>query len=238
MNSWRQQRGQAMAETIVIMMVALMLLLGGIQIGLLFNAKSTLNYATFEAARAGALNHADKRAIEYAFARGMAPLYSYSTPGASMLDNVSNVKQARNKVLDEAKAGEFVCIQRLNPTNAAFSSHGVRDELGRFSEVIPNDNLLYRSTRDGGSGLSVQDANLLKIKITYCYPMHVPMISTMIKRLMGTEPDPDPLPGWNPPAMGNFKNNCLVNNRFPLIAQGIVRMQTPAKNDSFPASCE
>ena len=234
----RLQRGQAMVETIVIMIVTLLLLLGGIQIGLIFNAKNTLNYATFEAARAGALNYADKRAIEYAFARGMSPLYSSAVAADSMLDKVSNVKGARNKVLDEAKAEEFVCIKRLNPSTKAFTSHGVRDELGRFPRVIPNDNLLYRTNKDRGSGVSIQDANLLKLEITYCYPMYVPMISTLIRRLMGTIPDPDPLDGWTPPRLGGFKNNCLLNNRFPLTSQGIVRMQTPAKNDVFPTSCD
>ena len=227
-----------MVETIIIMIVTLLLLLGGIQIGLIFNAKNTLNYATFEAARAGALNYADKRSIEYAFARGMSPLYSSALAADSMLDKVSNVKGARNKVLDEANAEEFVCRNPVNPTNGAFSSHGVRDELGRFSRVIPNDNLLYRSNKDGGSGVSIQDANLLKLEITYCYPMYVPMISTLIRRLMGAIPDPDPLDGWVAPVLGSFRNNCLVNNRFPLTSQGIVRMQTPAKNDVFPASCD
>lgn len=235
---YRSQTGQAMVETIVIMIATLLLLLGGIQIGLIFNAKNTLNYATFEAARAGALNYADKRAIEYAFARGMSPLYSSALAADSMLDKVANVKTARNRVLDEAKAEKFVCIKRLNPTNAAFNGHGVRDELGRFSRVIPNDNLLYRPNTDGGSGVSIQDANLLKLEITYCYPMYVPMISTLIRRLMGTIPDPDPLEGWTAPNLGGFKNNCLANNRFPLTSQGIVRMQTPAKNDVFPSSCD
>lgn len=226
-----------MAETLIIMIAALILLLGGIQIGLLYNAKNTLNYATFEAARSGALNHASRQAIEYGFARGMSPLYAYAEPGDSMLDKVGNVKRARNRVLDEAKAAEFVCIERLSPSNSAFSAHGVKDELGRFNEVIPNDNLLYRSTRDNGSGVSVQDANLLKLKITYCYPMHVPMISTLIRRLMGTIPDPDPLEGWTAPNFGGFKDNCLANNRFPLTSQSIVRMQSPAKNDSFASAC-
>lgn len=232
------QQGQAMVETLVIMVATLLLLLGGIQIGLIFNAKNTLNYATFEAARAGALNYADKRSIEYAFARGMSPLYSSATAADSMLDKVANVKGARNRVLEEAKAEDFVCIKRLSPTSAAFNSHGVRDELGRFSRVIPNGNLLYRSNNNRGSKVSIQDANLLKLEITYCYPMYVPMISTLIRRLMGVIPDPDPLDGWTAPVLGRFRNNCLVNNRFPLTSQGIVRMQTPAKNDTFPTSCD
>ena len=80
--------------------------------------------------------------------------------------------------------------------------------------------------------------NLLKLEITYCYPMYVPMISTLIRRLMGVIPDPDPLEDWTAPALGGFRNNCLANERFPLTSQGIVRMQTPAKNDAFPSNCD
>ncbi|MGB1238637.1 MAG: TadE/TadG family type IV pilus assembly protein, partial [Pseudomonadales bacterium] len=44
-----RQRGQAMVEMIVISFVALLLLLGIIQFALLYNAKTVLNYAAFEA---------------------------------------------------------------------------------------------------------------------------------------------------------------------------------------------
>ena len=50
------QRGQAMVETLIVMFVTLILLFGIIQFGLFYNAKTVLNYAAFEAARAGSLN--------------------------------------------------------------------------------------------------------------------------------------------------------------------------------------
>ena len=77
-----------MVETLIVLFVALLLLLGIVQFGLIYNAKLTLDYAAFEAARAGAVNYADRRAIEYALARGLAPLYTSVDPGDSSMDKV------------------------------------------------------------------------------------------------------------------------------------------------------
>ncbi len=47
--------------------------------------------------------------------------------------------------------------------------------------MIPNDNLTYRPTTvNGNSGLNIQDANLLKIRITYCAKMVVPLANVTI----------------------------------------------------------
>jgi len=225
-----------MAETVVIIFVTLLLLLGIIQFALIYNAKTTLTYAAFEAARAGALNYADRNAIEFALARGLAPLYTSIEPSDSMMNKVDSVKTARDTVLAEIKAGNYACIERLNPTSNAFNAHGITDPEGRFGKIIPNDNLHYRSALTKG-GVSIQDANLLKLRITYCYPMYVPIISNTIKRLMGLMADPDPVPDWTAPTVGPFQTQCYLDDRFPIVAQGIARMQTPPKNDTFETTC-
>jgi hypothetical protein len=257
-----KQAGQAMVETVIMFTVMLLLILGAIQFALIYHAKVTLNYATFEAARAGALNHASRTSIEYALARGLAPLYSYVPAGSSMLDNVSNVKRARDRVLAEIQgsdpstpndAGErYVCIERLNPSNSsnAFSAYGIPDPGGILPyEVIPNDNLLYREAVLSGSSVTIQDANLLKIRVTYCYPMVVPFISSMIQKLMlgaGSASDPDVPPDWTTPRLGRFRAACFAGNpgdsanlpRIPIVSQSIVRMQTAAMNDpTFRSDC-
>lgn len=246
-NPRRIQHGQAMVETLVVLFVTLLLLLGIIQFGLIYNAKTTLNYATFEAARAGALNYADKTAIEYGLARGLAPLYTSVTTADGRLKKVSKVQQARDDVMDEIRAGQFACIERLNPPASAFSTYAVDDPTGIFpgEDLIPNDHLHYRKAI-ASSGLSIQDANLLKLRVTYCYPMYVPIISTTIKRLMGLTPESASLVATGQTGAtqgtltpkGSFQSNCYSQDRFPIVAQAIVRMQTPVKNDIFPASCD
>jgi hypothetical protein len=250
MSMHRRQLGQAMVETVVILAVVLLLLMGALQFALIYHAKLTLNYATFEAARAGALNHASRRAIEFALARGLAPLYTSVRPGTSSFDKVSAVKDARDRIIGEINGADSsvpddpsdttVCIERLNPTDAAFSDHGISDPTGTLPDpIIPNDNLLYRSTAESGSGVSVQDANLLKIKVTYCHPMIVPFISHLIQKLMLGAPSGDQsVPaGWTTPSVSDFKEDCYAVSRFPIDASSMVRMQTPAFNDYFRSDC-
>ena len=237
----KKTNGQAMVETVIILMVLMLLIFGTIQFAMIYNAKNTLNYATFEATRAGALNYGDKQAIQYALAAGLSPLYTSVEPADSMLDSVDAVQEARNDVLAEIQAEEFVCIERLNPQESAFTAHGINDPSGMFDTIIPNDHLKYRSSLDRGSGVSIQDANLLKLKVTYCYPMYVWGVSLALKYLIlpGDFADPPPPPdGWTTPNYGSFRENCFRNDRMPIVAQAIVRMQTPIKNDTFAASCD
>ena len=235
-----------MVETLVVVFLSLLLLLGIIQFGLIYNAKTTLNYAVFEAARAGSLNYADKRAIEYGLARGLSPLYTSIDVADSTLDNIKAVQNARDRVFDEIVTGEFACIERINPPDAAFPSHAVTDPTGLFpgQKLIPNDHLHYRSSLPNNP-VSIQDANLLKLRVTYCYPMIVPIISTAIQRLTDTAPKTaspiavgqsldSPTHASVIPA-GSFQRNCYTQGRFPIVSQAIVRMQTPIKNDTFPS---
>ena len=233
-------RGQAMVETVVILFALLLLLLGTIQFGLIYNAKITLNEAAFEAARAGALNHADRAAIEYGLARGLAPLYTSVPADASPREQVARVQAARDRVLDEIRHQGFACIQRISPDESAFQAYGIPGRVGDYvGPLIPNDHLRYRSNRTGfGTDVSIQDANLLKLRITYCYPLYVPLISRVLQQLYGLVPDPDPPTGWQPPEIGHFRTACLAAGRIPIVAQAMLRMQTAAKDDEFAASCD
>lgn len=207
----RVAQGQAMVEFLIILPVLLLLLLGTLQFALVYHARNTLNHATYVATRDGTLNNARRRAIELGFARGMAPLYT-SDP------DVDAVQAARDQVKQEIEDG-LVCIERINPTNAAFQDFGVPNAAG----VIPNDNLRYRSSSVGASGLSIQDANLLKLRIRYCYVLFVPLAGPTISGLWTTN--------------GTFDARCQDAGGLPITAQQIMRMQTPVQNDVFPASC-
>ena len=148
-------------------------------------------------------------------------------------------------MLDDIDNG-FVCVERVNPTPAAFTDFGVPDSTG----VIPNDNLMYRNPVIGTlSGLSVQDANVLKLRVTYCYPMVVPVAGRTIRQLrLNTLPpaSQDTIANWsegqpstfNPAVPGTFQAWCLINSRIPIVSQGIMRMQSPASNDTaFDNDC-
>ena len=57
-NMLRPQRGASLVELTVVLPTLLTTVLGIWQSALVFHAKSHLNYATFEAARAGSVSHA------------------------------------------------------------------------------------------------------------------------------------------------------------------------------------
>ena len=218
-----QHKGQAMVEFIIIFPVLLLLTLGVFQLALIYDAKTSLNYATFHAARAGAVNKAQKTMIDLAFYRGLAPLFTSIDGNKS---DVEEVQIARDKVRAIHENG-FACIERISPSNAAFSEYGMGS-----SGDIPNNNLMYRSAEVGSSLVSIQDANLLKLRITYCHRMIVPFFPTLLRRFVdATDPD-----GITIQTAGTFQQNCYANGRIPIVSQAIVRMQSDAQNDIFPSS--
>ena len=195
------QRGQSMTEFIVVMPVMLLLILGAIQFTLIYQAKSTLNYATFEAARAGSLENASRDAVDNGFTRGLAPLFARFTTtkkdGSGYDELAKKVIVARKLARNEVTDGH-VTIELLNPTPQMFQAFD--------NNTIPNDHLAYRENE---SGVNLQDANLLKLRITYCMRLIVPMISSIITQAAGGACDTDDL-------------------RFPIVSQAIMRMQSPA----------
>jgi hypothetical protein len=103
---------------------------------------------------------------------------------------------------------------------------------------IPNDNLMYRSTSISGGGMNIQDANLLKVRVTYCYRMAVPILNKLIYNLV-IDPPMTPVVGTTAADMlaseggGSISKPCtgLVDEyRIPITSEAVVRMQTPFRN--------
>jgi hypothetical protein len=211
------QRGVAMVETAIALPILLVVILGAIQFALIYEAKATLNHAALQAARAGAVEHADPEAIRRGLARGLAPLYS---PESSLTGFASTVARINADVRTDAR------IRILNPTREAFADFG--EEIDGVRE-IPNDRLHARSTTLGTqSGLNIQDANLLRIQITYGYELKVPLVSWFITRtllaLRGTR------------AYDAFEQQLLRRTLLPIISTSTVRMHSPARMSDLVVS--
>ena len=228
----RCQQGQSMAECIVVLPVALLLIFGAIQFALIYHAKITLNYAAFEAARAGSLNNAAYASVKEGFARGLAPLYSYYEPDAKKRRNrksnhaanqVAAFQLARSKIFDEFKdKTKLIRIERLSPDEPDFSDYSVDEE-------IPNDNLMYRASILGKqSGSSIQDANVLHLRITYWYPLYVPLVNRLIfMSVCSTEK-------WTNDMICQQNEDSVKDPRIPLTTIAVMRMQSPAqKSDGY-----
>ena len=232
-----EYNGQAMTEFIIILPVMILLVLGTLQFAFIYNAKITLNYAAFEAARAGAVNNARQFAMQNAMARALAPLYTND-------DTVAEYKEARTLIRQHITNGQLM-IDLINPSADSFTDFG-RTNSGVRS--IANDNLMYRGVTVGGNSTqTIQDANLIKIQTYYCYEMIVPFVNRIIWLMMRysstTTPTNQPTLGqqarFGEPVVGTFNNTCIrrlynssnTTDRFygiPIRSQAIMRMHSDA----------
>jgi len=209
--STQLQRGQSMTEFLIVMPVMLLLIFAAIQFVFIYQTKITLNYATFEATRAGSLENATREPIEHGFTRGITPLFTrFSTKDNKEDELAAKVLSARELAREEVAKG-FVKIERLNPTARAFSSlYDPTVFVDTGVKEIPNDNLSFR-----GEGL--QDANLLKLRVTYCMRLIVPIVDKLIVEVVLAV------------TKDSFEKDCLENEgRFPIVSHAIIRMQSAA----------
>jgi hypothetical protein len=227
----RSQSGQSATEFIIVAPVLIMLIFGSLQFALLYRAKITLNYATYQAARAGAFSNGNRIMMENALARHLAALYTRSTDVGT---GEGQIFWARDRVRQEIIDG-FLWVQVLNPTGDAFGSSFALDDNG--DRIIPNDNLMYRDQLTP-AGLTIQDANLLQIRVSYCHRMIVPYIDRLLAILMTNAPDGGACSECTGAFVneGTFERSCFDNRRFPIHAHSIMRMQSPASEAAINAT--
>src|SRR5690606_30000500 len=180
--------------------VVLLLGLGALQWALLLHARTAIEYAAFEAARAGSVAQAQPDAIEAGLARGLLPFWQ----GAAMpRAQAAALPAARARLAQALAAGSIDWIQ-LSPTVESFAdwAEPARDAFGRpmpGMPEIPNDNLQWswlRTPTGGAAALrgrepigaqsqqTLNDANLLKIELRYAVPLMVPLVGSVATWLM------------------------------------------------------
>ena len=208
-----RQRGQAVIETAVVILVFGVFLLGILQMILFYRVKSTVDYAALEAARNGATHYAKMSAMRVGLARGLMPLYAHkATKGAATKAYGEAFIAANNPLVTD--------IDVISPTKAAFADWKERQFDG--VQAIPNDTLLFRSRSPGASsGLTVQDANVLKIRVVYGYKMIVPVIDKIVIAIFRE----GFYKGMSPQEIA-----MLESGRLPIVSQAVVRMQTPIRD--------
>jgi hypothetical protein len=223
----RRQAGATLVEFALVMPLALLLVLGIMQIGLMFSAKQLLNQAAFMAARAGAVHNAQQTDMEDALTKALLPFYQDTTIG----NDFARLTLALLRAKQDVGFG-FVHLERLSPTPEAFSDFGITSGASGGHKYIPNDNLEFRAHTPGpNSGLSLQDANTLKIKVTYGYELKVPLMQSVVKSIMcGFDTGVDAFGRGNETAHA-APSACQAyysKGRIPLVTYATVQMQTPA----------
>lgn len=230
----RGEGGQALPEYIYVFPILALLILGAIQFGFIYQTKSTLNYATFQATRQGALNNGAMSAIVEGLTSGMMPLFAHRSSTGGNLD-MNLLKNAWSLAQAQTNDPKLTIIRIVNPTSEALTAYQGQSESGT---EIPNDNLMYRSTSIAGGGMNLQDANLLKVRVTYCYRMTVPILNKLIFHLVVDPPGspdeiesaPDLLASTGGGSSARTCTGIDDEYRIPITSEAIVRMQTPFRN--------
>lgn len=226
-----RNEGQSLTEFLIVVPVVLMLIFGAIQLGLIYGAKNNLRYAAFEAARVGALTHARFEGMRKGIIRGMGPMFTRgSTDNNGQIS--TRVRDATDGYeLATVEADQYLRIMRLNPRLSDFDAYG--EVVGGKIE-LPNDNLMFRSAIAQGGGRNLQDANLLKVRLEYCYELIVPFIHTLMawySKEAASAADQIPTMAEQSRAdySGVYDQLCGERNGFIISAEAIVRLQSPAQ---------
>ena len=174
------QSGATMVEFIFAAPAVLILGLGSVQAGLVYHGKSTLNYASFEAARAGAVDHAQLESMKNELGFRLAPLMGGD-------GTAEKAAEAIAKSMASVNVPQQTKLEILNPTVEAFDDWG-EVSLVSGARTIPNSHLRNRHVERNqvgtASGLNLQDANLLKIKVTHGFQMKIPFIAGLFAEIM------------------------------------------------------
>lgn len=214
-----------MTEFVIVGPVAILLTFVLLQAGMLYMAKLTLNNATFMAARHGATENANPMAIRASLIKGLIPFYQDSTNA----NDVARLGTAAAKAALDYPLN--VDLDVLSPSNEAFQVYGINTG---GSTYIPNDNLEFRTaTPMNGATISLRDANVLRIRVTYGYELKVPLMAAVIKRIMCPFTDASDVQAWDrftilplgAPA------DCLyyLRGRVPIVSFATVQMQSRAQ---------
>ena len=208
----RANAGSLLLETLIGLAVVLLLGLSVVQWAFVYEARAVVSHATYMAARSGAVNNAQTGPMRIAFARAITPLLA---PEPSALGF-----ERRFLGKSSAEAALYTRLQILNPTREAFTDFGITDSQGQL--VLPFSHLKTEPETPGvASGLSIHDATLLKIEVTYGYPLNVPFAGPMIiqsaraARLFSG--------GFNA-----YEQALLSQNRLPIKTTSTVRLHTNA----------
>ena len=110
----------------------------------------------------------------------------------------------------------LVDIQVLNPTQEMFNDCGEQPiDDGNCAALpgceIPNFGLQLRPRTEICDGASIQDANLLRIRVDYLYDTKIPFLNRM------------------PFTRGAFAQDSLAGDGVNVFAVATVRMQSPAR---------
>jgi hypothetical protein len=245
-----RQRGATMVELAIAMPMFVMLIFVIAELGLMYQAKSLLDVASLAAARAGAVNGGDPGRMRATAANTMSPLYApgRGLAGAALasrtdagiphaVGSTSTMPGPGTSTINSAGGGaqRGIEVGIISPTSQMVQDFRVNRTYRKGQAavaVIPNDNLMYRSTALR-NGVNVQDANLLKIRVTYLYETKMPLTRYFFTPFMNSNLTAVIFGGEAEGGAGMARD---TNWRIPLVSYATVRMQSDFREGSLSAA--
>ncbi len=186
-----------------------------LQYSLMFFAKNQINHASFMAARAGSVAHATIDSIEAAYTRALIPLYGGG-------ENSQELMASHAKVVADMTPNTLR-IEVLNPTQESFDDFAKDPNLNAFfsTRAIPNTAISFRSELDQvgpTSGQTLQDANLLKLRITHGYQPKVWLLGMIHSKYLA----------WMDTGNDKFVTQLIASGRIPMVTHVAIEMQSEA----------
>lgn len=211
LNGRRNCRGAAAVEFQIVATLALLpLCLGMLQLALLVAENHQLDFAAFHAARRAAMEQGATGPARRALAQAASALFVDGEGGINA-ENISS-RAAGAYALALADQARFARLRVLAPDADAQEDFA---ELRGGNRVIPNDGLQYRSPAAGRrSGLSIQQANILRLEVNWCRPLIVPFARQLLLGALRTI-DLDP---WH--------QYCYSEGRVPVRSESATPMQS------------
>jgi hypothetical protein len=225
-----RQHGASLVEATIVFPIFIFTVLAIMQAAMVYYAKSNVNYAAFEAARAGTVGNASIDSINLGFQKGMLPYYGGGRTAAELAETLEK--------LQDDWSSAVVRVEILSPTQESFTDYNspaLQAAMKSSEPVIPSvalDELncprdvpdCKNDPNTNASGQTLLDANLLKLRITYGIPpaKQMPMAGRFytwaLDKMHAAAGDP-------------FKEALIKDGRIPLVTSTVMRMQSdPIRN--------
>ena len=225
--------GAAMIETIFVFPVVMFLGFGILHLGLIYQAKSNLEYAGLMAARMASTQGFFNVDLGLGRFDDFKAEVRCRMQASDPLDGTTC-----NDPLEIARVG----VRVIRPNINTFEEWG-EDCSGDI--CIANDNLLYRDPTDvksvifpsGAENINIQDANILQLEVTYTFDSGVPFLG----RMLSDDPTSTEVTSMGVDGQGveltdvmgylpeSERNRATNTPGMRLRVVSTVRMQTPAR---------
>lgn len=193
------QSGQAAVEAALTMPLVIFIILGTLQLFLMFQARILAQYAAFRATRAGSVGFGNCERMTHAAVLALLPTFDSflapSKPGGSNAEKMALAfaKRKNNRfdpASDAGHDGSIVWVIREHPTAG---------EAGSPQE------------RDFDDPRGINDVRRLEVRLVYWYPMRIPFANWVMARMFLAHLGLEDYTGANP---------TMPVSKKPLTAEG------------------